>query len=298
MKTKLQLLVSIASLLAFTEASNAKVMSLNDSHINAILNTPSTLKVTNDLNVADISRKSAILNTDNSASTFAPDKSQADLSDLSVNSYHHGGSSSSGSGERHYYINIGAGFALGISDGVFNPEIDQQYGASSPGTFTYSPAVGFYFSSERAFGDHIAIGAMFNYQTCTATYKYTASVYEQVGTDMYGNPIYGYANVTNTDNLSFGAFAFALKITYNITMSDEKLDPYVSLFLGYTFGGFTDNTSSVNSGAGLGLIAGGVVGLAGGFRYWFIENVGVFGEIGFTSGGGFMLINAGLAIKF
>src|SRR5579872_3691698 len=99
MKTKLQILVSIASLLAFTEVSNAKVVSLNDSHINAILNTPSTLKVGNDLNIADISRSNVILNADNSTSTSAPDKTQVDLSDLSVDSYHHGGGSS-GSSER------------------------------------------------------------------------------------------------------------------------------------------------------------------------------------------------------
>lgn len=301
MKTKLQILVSIASLVAFTGVSNARVLSLNDSHINAILNSPNTLNVANDFSIADNNRTNVIMNAESPASNQTTDNAQ---SDLSVDSYHHGGGGG-GSDERHYYINIGAGIALGISSGVFDALINSQYGTGSvgggnsteTGTLTYSPAVGFYFSSERGFGDHIAVGAMFNYQTCTAVYKYTASVYTQTGVDQFGNPVYGYVTATGSDNLSMGAFAFALKITYNITMTNEKLDPYVSLFLGYCFGAFTDNSSGAN-GIGGGLLAGGVIGLAGGIRYWFIENVGVFAELGYTSGGGYMLANGGLAIKF
>ncbi len=289
MKTKLQLLVSVASLLAFTGASNAKVLNLNDSHINAILNSPNTIQVANNFSVPEIDKSADIrkIKNDNIIDNTT--------GDLSVNSYHHDGGG--GYGDLHYYMNIGAGIGLGISSGVFNSQIFD--GTESTGTLTYTPAVGFYFSSERAFGDNIAVGGMFTYQSCSAMYKYSVTQTNQVFTgtyDMYGQPIYQTQTTTSngSDNLAIVGYSFALKITYNFTMSDDKLDPYISLLLGYSFAVYTDDANAFDQN-GLG---GYVVGVAGGIRYWFTDNVGVFGELGYTSGGGYMLANGGLALKF
>jgi hypothetical protein len=78
----------------------------------------------------------------------------------------------------------------------------------------------------------------------------------------------GFATITGSGDLS--SIPFFAKASYNPNLGVEKLNVYVDLKLGYNI----SLTSGVNGGFSY--------GLNGGARYFFGENMGVFGELGYN----------------
>ncbi len=113
---------------------------------------------------------------------------------------------------------------------------------------------------------------------------------------------YTNANYTDINTISFNSLSIGARLNFHFGTSD-KLDPYAGIA-----GGFTSNslnykfTTNNPNGVGNGKINAGSVGvfplyiaLTAGLRYYFTDNVGIYGEIGIDK---LSVLQGGLAIKF
>jgi hypothetical protein len=294
MKTKLLLLVSIVSFVAFTQVSYAGVVNLNDSHINAILGSSNNAQLAH-FTLPDVKKTDAIVTSPTNVSaadnTNITDNTQGILA---TDSYHHGGGGGGDGavdGKNIVYIGVGFVSILGALGSLLS------FGSSLAGptapTVTTIPAIDLAY--ERGLSEHWGVGVRLTYQSVTVS---------TTGTIDDGPwPNSPYNNYSYTDKLVLSGIAAVATGSYHFHASD-KVDPYIGLALGYTsigisysnndpnaaYDGNTDVAPTLNFG---GFTFGGF----GGLRVYFTNNIGAWLDLGYI-GVGSAVFNFGLAAKF
>jgi len=170
------------------------------------------------------------------------------------------------------YLQVGYGFGLGYGRLLNAYQVYDGYKFSGFGP------VGLSF--ERAVTNHIGIGASLSYSTYGATW---------IQNDYLGQP-YDYSYRWNT-------LAIMARGAYHFSVSNDKIDPYIGIGLGFLKYGykwtssdpaFNETNNSIALGTPLGYQ------FLGGIRFMFSDNVGGFAEVGY----GLAVGNIGLTMKF
>jgi len=296
MKSKQQIILSVAAIVAFAQVSNAQAIASNSDASNTTVKVATTdiSVVPSTVNVAAMDNLAAAstLTTTEAPATAAPDATDNSQSMLATDGGHHGGSSSDGiTGKNIIYAGVGFVGGLALIGTLYTAE---GYTASSVPTIS--------IAYERGLSAHWGVGILFNYSSVTLNASGTVD-----NTGDGGLPPYPYnpgQDYSYTDKYTLTGMAFGLTGAYHFTVSSDKIDPYIGAALGYTSIGnkFTSNDPNAAYGdgnytdlaiTGSGALFGGFLGI----RFYFTDNIGAWADIGYLGYGG-SLINVGLQAKF
>ena len=147
---------------------------------------------------------------------------------------------------------------------------------------TYSSLGPAYLKYEYGISDNIGLGLSFAYAENDWAYRYQS-------TDNEGNP------ATYTESTSRSTYSILAR--FNFHMGDsEKFDPYIGFGVGYRDANWDISSNSPNGNSGVSLNSLMPFGfeLNAGARYFFVNNLGVYAEIG----GAKSVFQGGLTARF
>ncbi len=170
------------------------------------------------------------------------------------------------------YLSLGYGIGWTYKAVMKIYESEANYKSSS-----FGPIV---MNYERAINDHFGIG--FNISNASNSFQWEDNVFNGISYENYKYKI------------KLSTFQFLGKGYYHFTSKNEKLDPYVSLGMGYRK--YSWKMESSDATWNYNLSFGGPFGysLLLGTRYMINKNVGLYAEAGF----GTAAISGGIVTKF
>lgn len=176
-------------------------------------------------------------------------------------------------------VTVGYGFVtvLGALNSTFDTYSDLDYSSLGP----------LYFKFEHAVSDNIGLGLNVAYAGNDWSYKYDYS-----DVDANGNAVTRQYVATQKRT----TYSILARFNYHFG-SNDRLDPYLGLGLGYRNANWTYSTtdpSGSESGVDLPNLVPLGFELTFGARYFFTDNIGAYMEVGAAKS----ILQAGLSVKF